>query len=57
MIVSDCDGIHAILTCMKDLDVTVREVTLQAISYIAGQDPSTAQLIIKSGRYIYINFK
>ncbi|XP_060845328.1 sperm-associated antigen 6-like [Rhopalosiphum padi] len=49
MIISDCDGIHAILTCMKDLDVTVREVTLQAISYIAGQDPSTAQLIIKSG--------
>ncbi|KAF0753290.1 sperm-associated antigen 6-like [Aphis craccivora] len=49
MIVKECDGIHAILTCMKDLDVMVREVALQAISSIAGQDPSISQLIIKSG--------
>ncbi|XP_022166817.1 sperm-associated antigen 6-like [Myzus persicae] len=49
MIVSGCDGIHAILTCMKDLDVLVREVALQAISSIAGQDPSISLLIISSG--------
>ncbi|CAH1733320.1 unnamed protein product [Aphis gossypii] len=49
IIVKECDGIHAILTCMKDLDVMVREVALQAISSIAGQDPSISQLIIKSG--------
>lgn len=53
MIVKECDGIHAILTCMKDLDVMVREVALQAISSIAGQDPSISQLIIKSGTYLY----
>lgn len=54
IIVKECDGIHAILTCMKDLDVMVREVALQAISSIAGQDPSISQLIIKSGTYLFI---
>ncbi|XP_008185594.1 sperm-associated antigen 6-like isoform X2 [Acyrthosiphon pisum] len=49
MILSGCDGIHAILTCMKDSDVLVREVALQAISSIAGQDPSISVLIISSG--------
>jgi len=53
MIVSECDGIHAILTCMNDLDVLVRGVALQAISSIAGQDPSISLLIISSGRYLY----
>ncbi|KAL5238775.1 hypothetical protein ACI65C_006185 [Semiaphis heraclei] len=49
MIVAGCDGIHAILTCMKDLDVSVREVALQAISSIAGQDPSISLHIVSSG--------
>jgi len=52
MIVSGCDGIHAILTCMKDLDVLIREVALQAISSIAGQDPNISLLIINSGKYL-----
>jgi len=50
MILSGCDGIHAILTCMKDSDILVREVALQAISSIAGQDPSISVLIISSGK-------
>jgi len=50
MILSGCDGIHAILTCMRDSDVLVREVALQAISSIAGQDPSISVLIISSGK-------
>lgn len=54
IIVNQCDGIHAILTCMKDLDELVREVALQAISSIAGQDFSISQLIISSGTIILI---
>jgi len=53
MIVAGYDGIHAILTCMKDLDESVREVALQAISSIAGQDLSISLSIISSGRYLY----
>jgi len=52
MIVAGCDGIHAILKCMEDLDVSVREVALQAISSIAGQDPRISLHIVSSGRYL-----
>ncbi|CAI6359268.1 unnamed protein product [Macrosiphum euphorbiae] len=54
MILSGCDGIHAILICMKDSDILVREVALQAISSIAGQDPSISVLIISSGILLQI---
>jgi len=54
MMVNECDGIHAILTCMNDLDVLVREVALQAISSVAGQDVNITQLIMSSGTCILI---
>lgn len=49
IIVKECGGLDAILTCMKDFDITVREAALQAISSIIRQDANIAQFVVNSG--------
>lgn len=49
IVVKECGGLNAILTCMKDFDITVRESALQAISSIIRQDANIAQHIVNSG--------
>lgn len=51
--ITECGGIDAILLCMKDFDILVRETTLQAIISVARQDAKLSQLIVDSGIYIY----
>lgn len=49
IVVKECGGLNAILTCMKDFDIIVRESALQAISSIIRQDANIAQHIVNSG--------
>lgn len=48
-VIKDCGGIDALLMCIKDFDVYVREGALQAITSIARQDASLSQFLISSG--------
>lgn len=50
ILVKDCGGIDAILTCIKDFDPMVRESALQAISSIARQDANISKFIATSGK-------
>lgn len=47
------EGIHAILTCIKESDVHIKEVALQAIISFLRQDSNLSQIVVNSG----INFK
>lgn len=49
IVVKDCGGIDAVLTCMKDFDACVRESALQAIGSISRQEAHLAQIIVNSG--------
>lgn len=52
IVVNDCGGIDAVLTCMKDFDAFVRETALQAIASIARRGAHLAQIIVNSGIYL-----
>lgn len=47
--IKDCEGMDAVLKCINDFDVMVRESALQAIGSIARQDASLSQFIVTSG--------
>jgi len=49
IIVKECGGLDAILSCIKDFDPMVRESALQAIGSIARQDASISQFVATSG--------
>lgn len=49
IVVKECGGIHALLTCTQDVDAHVREGALQAITSIARQDARLSQFLIDSG--------
>lgn len=49
IVIKECEGIDAILTCMKDFDVLVREAAMQVIISIARQDINILQLFATSG--------
>jgi hypothetical protein len=51
IVLKECGGINALLTCMKDFDVYVREGAMQAITSIARHDASLSQFLIDSGTY------
>jgi len=54
IIVKECGGLDAILMCIKDLDVNVRESALQAINSIARQDATITHYIVNSGKPRFI---
>lgn len=55
IVIKECEGIDAILTCMKDFDTLVREAAMQAITSIARQDANISQLFVSSGsNYNYL---
>lgn len=47
--IKECGGMEAILICLKDFDLFVREAALQTISTIARQDASLSLFIVNSG--------
>lgn len=49
IIIKECKGIDAVLTCMKDLDALVIEGAMRVITYIARQDMKLLQLFVSSG--------
>lgn len=55
IVIKECGGLDAILTCMKDFDIAVRESALQAISSIIRQDANIAPHIVNSGNIIKTN--
>lgn len=52
IIVKECRGLDAILSCIKDFDPMVRESALQAIGSIARQDARISQFIATSGIHL-----
>lgn len=51
MLIKECGGMNAILKCVNDSDVLVRESALQAIGSIARQDANLSQFIVTCGNY------
>lgn len=49
VVIKECEGIGAVLTCLKDFDALVIEGAMQVITYIACQDMDLFQLFIDSG--------
>lgn len=45
-------GIFAILTCVMDVDLCVKEIAFRAINSIACHNANILQLIVNSGKYI-----
>lgn len=51
ILMKDCGGMNAILKCVNDSDVSVKESALQVIGSIARRDPNLSQLIVSCGNY------
>lgn len=54
IVIKECEGIDAILTCMKDFDTSVREAAMQVITSIARQDVNILQHFATSGIKNYL---
>lgn len=52
MTIKECGGMDAILKCINDFDVMVRESALQAIGSVVRQDASLSHFIVTSGTII-----